>query len=336
MAPKAATTGSRAAQPATPSGSAAQPTPPSGSAAQPALLPLHELNKRSAQFGAWTVVVRQARVEEYEYQWEGQKRTGKTFCCLLVSTRDPSEYCMGQMRFTKKLENTFRSVQKKISDGLAFTMSKVSIVSDARKQYTHTPIQTIVNLGDTHFAPLLNSKDHDKCYPEPSATIADCSRLTTQQLFDVTALVKTISPTRPVNDDRVVFDVEIIDGSKTDDQVRTMPLTVFTQRPSSLSADAPPMWVLLNQALMENAAQPVAFFRIKGAQDGDGNFSFTTTKHTTIIEAATTSKGRDLAGDAALPDGAISIAQAPNARLPKTMVQDASDENVMREIGYVQ
>ena len=86
-------------------------------------------------------------------------------------------------------------------------MTKVSVVSDAKKQYTHTPIQTIVNVGDTHFAPLLNSKDHGKWHPEPSATIADCSRLTTQQLFDVTALVKTISPTRSVNDNRVVFDI---------------------------------------------------------------------------------------------------------------------------------
>ena len=144
---------------------ATQPAPPFGSAAQPALLPLRELNKRSAQFGTWTVVVRQARVEEYEYQWKDQKRSGKTFSCLLVSTQDPSEYCMGQMRFVRKHEPAFRSAQQKITDGLAFTMGKVAIVSDSKKQYTHTPIQTIVNVGDTHLAPLLNNEGHDKCYP---------------------------------------------------------------------------------------------------------------------------------------------------------------------------
>ena len=120
MAPPASSKG-KATQPAPPSGSAAQPAgkgkatqpaPPSGSAAQPAVLPLHELNKRSAQFGAWTVVVRQARVEEYEYQWEGQKRSGKTFCCLFVSAQDPTEYCMGQMRFVKKTESIFNAIQK--------------------------------------------------------------------------------------------------------------------------------------------------------------------------------------------------------------------------------
>lgn len=89
-----------------------------------------------------------------------------------------------------------------------------------------------MNLRDTHFAPLLSSKDHDKCYPEPSATIADCSRLTTHQLFDVKAIVQTVSSHRPVNDNSVACDVEIIDGSETADRVRTIPLTVFTQRPS--------------------------------------------------------------------------------------------------------
>jgi len=35
-----------------------------GSAAQPVVLPLRELNKRSGQFGAWSVVVQQAQVFE--------------------------------------------------------------------------------------------------------------------------------------------------------------------------------------------------------------------------------------------------------------------------------
>ena len=75
--------------------SAAQPAAPPGSAAQSVSLPLRELSKRSSQFGAWTVVVRHAQVDEYEYQREGQKRNGKTFFCILVSFEDPSEYCTG-------------------------------------------------------------------------------------------------------------------------------------------------------------------------------------------------------------------------------------------------
>ncbi len=70
---------------------------------------------------------------------------------------------MGQMRFIKKVENTFRSFQQEMTDGLAFTMTNVSIVNDTNKLYIHTFTQTIVNVGDTQFAPLLNSKDHDRC-----------------------------------------------------------------------------------------------------------------------------------------------------------------------------
>ena len=54
MAPKEATTEGRAAQPAG----------ASSSAAQPASFPVRELNKRSGQFGAWSVVVQQAQVLE--------------------------------------------------------------------------------------------------------------------------------------------------------------------------------------------------------------------------------------------------------------------------------
>lgn len=139
LAPQRATTGSKATIPAPPSGKAAQTATASGSAAQLASLHLRKLNKRSTQFGAWTVVVRGAQVEEYECLWEGTKRTGETFSCLLVSSQGPSAYCIGQMRFIKRTESTFRSVQHNIFDGLAFTMTKVSIVSDAKKQYNHAP-----------------------------------------------------------------------------------------------------------------------------------------------------------------------------------------------------
>ena len=310
--PQLAAARASAAQPAAATASAAQPaTQPaaaSDSAAHPATLPLRELTKRSAQFGAWSVVVTQAQIDTYEYKWDGKPRTGKTFSCTLVSSHDPTEYCIGQMRWSKKDENKFRSVQNTLSDGLAFIMKNVSISNDAKKQYIHAPIQTIVNVFDTVFSPLLNKKDTKDCYPEPPATIADCANLTNQQFFDVTALVKSVSPFRSVSDNRVVFNAEIIDGSKCGDRVRTMPLTIFTDRATSSNTGEPPVWVFLNGAAghgllgssaEQSAPQPVSFFRIKGAQDDDGNFSFTTTKHTIIIGGATTGKGRRLAAEAA-------------------------------------
>ena len=57
-----------------------------------------------------------------------------------------------------------------------------------------------------------------------------------------------MSALRPVRDTRVVFDVEIIDGPQTEDRVRTMPLTVYSDRPALANAGEPPIWVFLNGA----------------------------------------------------------------------------------------
>jgi hypothetical protein len=155
---------------------------------------------------------------------------------------------MGQMRWATKDANKFHSVEQKFKDGLALTMTKVSIVKEAKKDYVHCPIQLVVNVGSTSFSPLLNSSVIGNSYPEPPASIADCSHLTKQQLFDVTALVRSVSKCRPVKDNRVVFDVVILDGSKSDERVRTMPLTVFTERPIGLNSGEPSMWLFLNEA----------------------------------------------------------------------------------------
>ena len=121
-------------------------------------------------FGVWTVVVQQAQVQEYEYR------------CLLVSPDDPSEYCMGQMKWTSKTDGKFKTAQQKFKVGLAFTMKTVSLMTDANKQYVHSPIQTVVNLADTAMSPVLNSQAN-ACQPEPPATRADCSHLMSHQLF---------------------------------------------------------------------------------------------------------------------------------------------------------
>ena len=149
-----------------------------GSAAQSVFVPLRELSKRSSHFGTWTVIVRQAQVDEYEYQWEGQKRSGKTFSCIFVSCEDPREYCVGQMKWTKREENKFRAIEQKLTDVFVLTTMKISLINDAKKQLIHSPIQIVVDVGGTQFRPVLSSKDSVDTYPEPPATIADCSLLT--------------------------------------------------------------------------------------------------------------------------------------------------------------
>ena len=73
---------------------------------------------------------------------------------------------MGHTRWTSKTDNKFKSVVNKFKDGLGFTMTKVSFSNDVKKQFIHTPIQTVVNLAETQMAPLLDKKE-TKRYPEP-------------------------------------------------------------------------------------------------------------------------------------------------------------------------
>ena len=111
--------------------------------------------------------------------------------------------------------------------------------------------------------------------------IAECTNLIQAQVFDVIGLVTKIGTARPVNTtSHAVFDIEIIDGSMTDNQARTMPRTVWTDSSGTLE---PPQWVFLDAAFKEKA--PVAFFRAKGARDYDEKFSFVTTRNTLIAEA---------------------------------------------------
>jgi hypothetical protein len=48
----------------------------------------------------------------------------------------------------------------------------------------------------------------------------------------------------------------------------------------------------------DGAAQPVSFFRIKGIQNENSEFSFSTTKNSVFVEAAATTKGQHLAAEA--------------------------------------
>ena len=91
-------------------GSASQPADSAGAsdnAEQHETQPLRELNKRSAQFGTWVVVVRQPQVDTYDYKWDGKARTGKAFSCVFVCFQDFTEYCIGQMRYTRATEQNF-------------------------------------------------------------------------------------------------------------------------------------------------------------------------------------------------------------------------------------
>ena len=88
---------------------------------------------------------------------------------------------------------------------------------------------------------------------------------------------------------------EILDGTKCSDKVRTMPLAVFCNRPRKGDVQ---LWDFFVKMSTRGVAQPVSFFRIKGTQNENGEFSFSTTKNSVIAEAAATLKGQHLAAEA--------------------------------------
>ena len=137
MAPKVSATALPSAAPAMAANSNSNAV---DATAHPAL---RELGKRNEAFGTWTVVVRQANVQEYEYQWQGKTNKGKNCSCLLVSFDDPSEYCMGQMRWSSKTDTKFGTLREKFTDGRAFTMTKVSFMPDAKNNTSTHPFRQL-------------------------------------------------------------------------------------------------------------------------------------------------------------------------------------------------
>ena len=105
-----------------------------------ASLHLRELNKRSAQFGTWTVVVKEPFTEEYPYGKSNTTEKGKKFECILMSLDMPSEYCIGSIKLSKRNQPKFNTIVNKLKANHAFTMSKVAIEDNAKQQYMHTSL----------------------------------------------------------------------------------------------------------------------------------------------------------------------------------------------------
>ena len=84
-------------------------------AAETTISPLAHLTSQSAAFGLWEVLIFAPEAQEREYMYEGKKRTAYNFRCLLVSTKDSTEYVLGESRgkdmnpeVLKRMSQTFQ------------------------------------------------------------------------------------------------------------------------------------------------------------------------------------------------------------------------------------
>ena len=67
-------------------------------AGEPTMSPLAHLTSQSAAFGLWEVLIFAPDTAEREYIYQGKKRTAYNFRCLLVSTKEPTQYVVGESR----------------------------------------------------------------------------------------------------------------------------------------------------------------------------------------------------------------------------------------------
>ena len=246
---------------------------------------LQELNKASVKAGgSWIVSIFCPRVDEYEYPWKGQQRKASNFMCTLVSHESPNHYCTAHFKKTTSNHASFEKANKTWQANASYRMSKVCFVEDAKTQYISSPIKLVVDLAKTKFEAIKSNTSGRVVQPAPIANVAQCSEFKNGQLFDVTALVHHMSEITATKNNRVKYQVQLLDGSldKETQKVKILPLTFYVDVPKA-EEQKPCFYSQLHTAMQENKA--VTFFGIKGSQDADEKYSFQNTKHTIVLEA---------------------------------------------------
>ena len=291
---------SDAAKPAQESPTATSAVPAASAAPKPRkFLSLSHLNQASAPIGLWEVAVCNPKATSREYLWEGRQRKTYQFQCHLVSTKDPTLYVLADSHGKGIGQAAVSKLAEKFKHGLVFTMSKVVLAENVKRQYNSAPKTEVVCMTRTHFDPVLVTGPARM--PEPAVPIAASMSIGCEQVFDGLALIYQISESAPggqlsTGQRRVRITLDLIDGStsaeKPDTPIR-MPLTVFENEMQDGSE--PPLFKQLREAYEKKKA--VAFFHIQGKKaesDNGSTWNFQSGFSFSIRNASETAKGKDL------------------------------------------
>ena len=154
--------------------------------------PLSFLNDATRKFASWEVSVARPSIEEYTYNWEGQKRKAKFFQCTLVYVPDDTQYCSAEVRKTKgSTPDVLEQALKTYQAGFRFRMSKVALNGKAKPEYNNASCKIVVDLTNTTMTKILHTGT--TFTPQPSITCAECLDFNKVQAFDITALVESVS-----------------------------------------------------------------------------------------------------------------------------------------------
>jgi len=136
-----------------------------------------------------------------------------------------------------------KDMSKRFKQGRVFRMTKPSFVSNVKQQHNNAPKSEVVSMLHTTWAPVLSSAAKPTM-AEPSIPIAMCLSIIREQLFDVMGIVREVSEVRSggrtsSGQERVRCTCKITDGSKMPgtDQTCDLPITIFEDKPSSVSSD---------------------------------------------------------------------------------------------------
>ena len=166
-------------------------------AAETTMSPLAHLTSQSAAFGLWEVLIFAPAAQEREYIYQGKKRTAYNFRCLLVSTKEPTQYVLGESRGKGMNPQVLKDMSHRFKQGLLFHMTKPSFVSNVKQQYNNAPKSEVVSMMHTTFTPVLSSAGKPTM-PEPSIPIATCMSINREQRVDVMGIVREVSELLPV------------------------------------------------------------------------------------------------------------------------------------------
>ena len=198
-----------------------------------------------------------------------------TFDVTIVDIDDHAVYCKGQAKRTVKNANAYNALKKSAVDG-AYHMSHVVFTPDANTKWMGCTKKVVVDLLTTKLEKL--DTDVSAVQPAPTTKISGCKALGSQQCFDVTALISSVSPLRPAAAGSKVFDVVLRDASLSlHDKPMTLPLTVYTPEENAEREHEKFEKFL-------GAKQPVTITQISGQQK-EGKYEFKTTNSWMISRA---------------------------------------------------
>ena len=160
--------------------SAAKPVGSSADNNTRKFLPLSHLNEQSARVGLWEVMIYNPKESSHTYLWEGKERKSHGFQCTLVSTQDPRQYILADSHGKGMTESITKALAAKFQSGLVFSMSKVVLTTNTKRQFNSAPKSATVCMRQTKFDPVLAISAGKPDVPEPPVPSAASTCTETQ------------------------------------------------------------------------------------------------------------------------------------------------------------